>query len=112
MSKRTQTRTNRHLGVNAGRQRREAQANRQEASANLDRRRQVYRDDVEYAGLEPADVARRKREARARRVVELRALELSFAQIAFKIGISVQTARRDWTDAGGKPGAYRIESDT
>lgn len=45
---RAQTRTNRHLGLNAGRERRTATANRDAISEQ--RRAEVFRQDVEHTG--------------------------------------------------------------
>lgn len=48
MDVRKQTKTNRAFGITAGKARREASANRQEASQN--RRAEVFRQDVEHTG--------------------------------------------------------------
>lgn len=95
MGIRRQTSVNRHLGINAGRQRREAQGAVEEAASNVDRRRQVYRDDAVHLGLEPYEVKALQRLRRRKRVAELRDLEWSDARIAIKLGVSVATVRKD-----------------
>jgi hypothetical protein len=88
---RAQTKANRTFGINSGRERRIAEGNRQELS--LDRRAEVFRQDVPHAGREPADVLRAHREAMWARVRELAAENKTLWQIASATGFAITSIR-------------------
>lgn len=93
MALRGQTQTNRHLGLNAGRERRQAASNREEMSQ--ERRAEVFRQDVEHAGtdrIRPPRVTQRDVKLRAAEpaVLAMRAAGMTYEQIMKASGLSQQ----------------------
>lgn len=90
---RRQTQTNRHLGLNAGRERRTAASNREEISQQ--RRAEVFRQDVEHTGTDRAQTPRVTARAVKLRAVEpailaMRAAGMTYEQIMKASGLSQQ----------------------
>lgn len=89
---RAQSKTNRYLGLNAGRQRREAAGNREAISQG--RRSDVFRQDVEHSG-EAGDPKRQPPRERAARldaaeptVLQMRAAGATYAEMMKATGLS------------------------
>lgn len=94
---RKQTQDNRVLGINAGRQRREAQAVITELANDVDRRRRVYRDDAVHTGEEGRSketlAAQMRRTAEMTpEIIRLRKLGWTYLDIANETGVSQSTA--------------------
>lgn len=93
MALRRQTQTNRHLGLNAGQQRREAASNREEMSQ--ERRAKVFRQDVEHTGtdrIRAPRVTQRDIKVRAAEpaIVAMRAAGMTYEQMMKASGLSQQ----------------------
>ncbi len=90
---RGQTQTNRTLGINAGRQRREAAGNREAISQA--RRAEVFRQDVEHFGNAGDPIRTRAQDARAAKldaaeptIVQMRAAGATYQQMQEATGLS------------------------
>lgn len=90
---RGQTRTNRHLGLNAGRERREAASNREAISQA--RRAEVFRQDVEHTGNAGDPVRQKQQTERAAKldaaeptVIQMRTAGATYQQMQEATGLS------------------------
>ena len=94
-----QTRTNRYLGINAGRERREAASNREEQSQ--ERRAEVFRQDVEHTGNNgdrtrkvPTTKLGAKVNALEPAIIAMRSAGMTYEQIIKATGLSQQSVTK------------------
>jgi DNA-binding transcriptional regulator YiaG len=92
---RGQTQTNRTLGINAGRQRREAAGNRELISR--ERRAEVFRQDVEHTGNAGDPIRQKSQDKRAAKldaaeplILQMRAAGATYEQMREATGLSQQ----------------------
>lgn len=92
---RAQTKVNRYLGLNAGRERREATSNREAISQT--RRGEVFRQDVEHSGNARDPIRTRQQDTRAAKldaaeptILTMRAAGATYQQMREATGISQQ----------------------